>query len=100
YASREYYVVSFRLKLNFKNILYNNVFLAIGYIIGTIIYILIGYWEVIYLLGFIFSIVFIIKKSKLLGESFKKTKLFKRTFTDATMLYLANILKNLINHAD
>src|SRR5699024_7437143 len=46
---KEYYVVSFRLELNFKKIMLHNLFLSMGYLLGTYLFKLTGNWEYIYI---------------------------------------------------
>src|SRR5690625_3190737 len=98
--TKEYFIVSFRLILNFKNIVLNNVFLAIGYLVGTFVFTLVNYWEFIYIIGLIFSNIFIYRRSKLVKEGFKKTVFFKDTLKDSFYLYSAGLVKNLVTHAD
>lgn len=97
---REYFIVTFRLNLNFKRIVINNIYLSIGYFFGTYIFIVTEYWEFIYILGLILSNLFIFRKTNLIFEGFKKTKLFKKTLKDSLYLYSASLIKNLITQAD
>ena len=97
---KEYLSVSYRIILNFNGILLNNIFLSIGYIIGTGLFYITGYWEYIYLVGLIMSMIYMVFTTSLLTEPFIKTKLFKTTFKDFLILYGSGLLKNFLNYAD
>lgn len=97
---KEYLIVSYRISLNFKGILFNNIFLSIGYIAGTLLFYLSNYWEFIYLIGLVFSLVYITMTTKILFEPFRKTKIFKITFKEFLILYGANLIKSVLNYAD
>lgn len=49
WLGREYHIVAFRIKLNYKAILWNNLFLILGYLIGYFIFKATGYWQYIYI---------------------------------------------------
>ena len=97
---REYAIVVFRIKLDFVGIVINNLVMILGYIVGLLIFLCIGYWEIIYIMGLLFSIVYINKKSEIARESLNKTVLFKDTLKDLIILLSASLLLNLLNYAD
>lgn len=97
---REYLIVTFRLDLDFKAILYNNYFLGTGYIYGTYLFYLTGKWQFIFLLGYSFSLLYILRKSDLILEPLVITKLFKKTTSNTVILLLSSLLNNLLNYAD
>src|SRR5699024_7377606 len=57
----DYLIVSYRIKLDYKGIFFYNVLLSFGYLLGTFFYWFFNYWEVIYLMGLIFSFIFLFK---------------------------------------
>ena len=97
---REYLLVSFRIQLNYKGILINNIILGIGYLIGLMIFIKIGYWQFVYVIGVILSLIYITTNSNLLCEKFKKTKLFKVVTYKVVILFLSTFMKTVLNYAD
>lgn len=97
---REYLIVGFRLHLNFKAIMYNNYLLGIGYIYGTYLFYLTGKWQFIFLLGYGFSLFYILRKSDLILEPLVITKLFKKTTYNSAILLLSSLLKNVLSYAD
>src|SRR5699024_639586 len=59
----EYYVVAFRINLNYRAILLNNIFLGFGYLVGTFIFLKTSKWEYIFIFGLIFSNFYIAKNT-------------------------------------
>lgn len=97
---REYLIVTFRIKLNYKAILVNNIILGIGYSIGTILFYLTGYWYLVYIIGSGLSLIYITKNSNLLKESFVITKLFKKTTYKSLVLFCSSFLRTILSYAD
>lgn len=97
---REYFLVGFRLSLNYKKILENNIIQAIGYLIGLIIFNFLNYWELIYISGLLLSIYFIFKNSDLYKEGIVRSILFKDTFYQSCMLFISVFLKTFLTYAD
>lgn len=97
---REYLMVSFRLKLNYKGILVNNLILGVGYIVGTGLFYLIGIWQLVFIIGYGFSLFYIARNSSLLKETFATTKLFKKTSYNSLILFFSSFIKNILTYAD
>ncbi|MBA2175365.1 hypothetical protein H0266_10700 [Halobacillus locisalis] len=97
---REYLIVDFRLNLNYKAILFNNVILGVGYLFGTIIFYYTKIWEVIFVSGLVASLVYILINSSLLKDCFEITELFKRTTYKFSVLYFSGLMKTSISYAD
>ena len=97
---REYLMVSFRISLNYKGILNNNLILGLGYLIGTYLFYLTGYWYLIYIIGSMMSLVYIAKNTRILKEPFLKTYLFKSTSYKSLILFSSTFLKNLLSYSD
>lgn len=98
--AKDYLVVGFRLNLNYRNIFFNNLWLAVGYLVGTWLFSLLGYWQLIYLVGLIFSLIYIVTHLTLHKEAFGITSQFQETWKIGSQLYIAGLLKALINYAD
>lgn len=95
-----YFTVSFRVKLDYKAIVWNNVQLGIGYIVGYLFFLKTGKWEFVYLLGYGFSLIYIFRKSTLWKEPVKKTIFWKETLQDTGLLLLSGIMYSLLNYSD
>ncbi|CDD16771.1 polysaccharide biosynthesis protein [Clostridium sp. CAG:798] len=100
WLGREYHIVAFRIKLNYKAILWNNLFLILGYLIGYFIFKATGYWQYIYILGIVISYIYIYITSPICAEPFMKTKFWKDVSKDSVQLLIATFLARLINYAD
>lgn len=97
---KEYYIVSFRLNLNYKGIFTNNILLSIGYLVGTYIFYISGYWQAIFLMGLIFSTFYIFKNSDLPKEKYRRTTLFKKVTHKSIALYISSFLKIATTYLD
>ncbi|MEI4768788.1 hypothetical protein WAX74_03825 [Psychrobacillus sp. FJAT-51614] len=97
---KEYLVVTFRLVLNYRGILLNNLFMSLGYIVGSFIFLYFESWQLIYFIGLLFSLVYIVRHTSLHKERYKFSSLFKDTASKGMLLYIANLLKNILSYAD
>ncbi len=77
---RSYITVEYRLILNFKKILWCNVFGAIGYVVGIIILMMgASSWTIPFLCSELVSLVFILKSTHIYKEMLERTPLFSKT---------------------
>lgn len=97
---KAYTEVGFRLVLNYKAILANNMLQSLGFVVGAYITKISGIWEAIFILGYLFSCIFCITKTKLLSESNEKTILYSDVSKDTNKLIIATIISNMMNYAD
>src|SRR5699024_4612382 len=86
--------------LNFKGIVLNNIYLAVGYLIGTYIFVWTNYWEFIYIIGLILSIIYIYIYISLVCEGLGRTILCRNTLIYSLYLYPVRIVIHLVTHAD
>mgnify|MGYP005763987467 CR=1 FL=1 len=100
WIAREYLIVTFRLELNFKGIVINNIIMVVGYVVGLVLYSFTLYWQYVYILGISFSLIYIIKHSDIITEKIRITPLFKATFSELLFLIFASLINNLLNYAD
>lgn len=89
---RKYFIVYFRIKINYKNVLYSNVYLIVGYILGLIAFLVTYKWELILLMGELVSLLYIIRHSKFHTEAFVITKKFRETAKHSVILFMASLL--------
>lgn len=61
----DYLMISFRITLNYKKIVIDNSLIVLGYIIGAILFVSFGLWELIFIVGYLFALVFIFLNSTL-----------------------------------
>lgn len=99
-AFKSYYCVQFRLVLNFKKILIQNIFGAIGYLIGSFIVSRLNFWPLPFLLAEAFQIVYIFNNSHLHKENFQHTILFRKTLGKYLILIVTGLSTTLITYLD
>ena len=100
WLAREYFLVAFRLIINYKAILLCNVIMVGGYGIGYLLFLGTRVWQVIYICGLLCSLAYCFIRSRLWKEPFKITPLFKHTSTQGLLLLIAKILNRLLVYAD
>lgn len=100
WLGREYHIVAFRISLNYKAILLNNLYLTLGYGLGYIVFRITNYWQFIYILGMLISYVYIYINSDICKEPFVKTIFWKNVLKDNLLLLISVIFARLINYAD
>ena len=98
--TREYLSVSFRLQLNYKLILMNNVMLSVGYLVGTILFLYTETWQYVFVAGYGLSLFHIIKHTNLYKEPLKITVFFKATTYKSIILLCSSLLRNVLSYAD
>lgn len=97
---RAYYIVDFRLNLNFKKQIITNIYLVFGYILGGIVCFISGYWALIFLFGEMVSIVYVFTSSNLKKEKWVFTEKIKNTIKIYSSLTLMSLLGNVIVYFD
>ena len=100
WLAREYFIVAFRIKLNYIHILISNITLVIGYAAGYLLFKATGRWQYIYLLGLACSLAFIFWKSDLWKEPLKRTDSFRGITIQTVLLTLAGLLTRITTYAD
>ncbi len=97
---REYYIVAYRIKINYLFITINNAILTIGYVFGYWLFLKCEYWQIVYLTALILSLIFIVFTTDIWKEPFRKTELFKEVSIQSVWLLVAGLLGRIISYAD
>ncbi len=97
---KEYYIVAFRIQINYKAIVLNNLIMVIGYVIGYAFYIFSDYWQMIYLAGYAFSLVYVMCRSDLWKEKIAITPFFRYTSTQTILLFISGLFGRILSYAD
>lgn len=97
---REYLVVEYRISINYRAILFANIWQAAGQLLGLAIFFLTGLWSSIYLMAYLVSDVYLLRTTALWKEPFALTAEFRHTLNDTASLGLANSFNKLTNYAD
>lgn len=100
WLARDYYVVVFRIRLNYYFIFLDNCILSVGHIIGWRLFVATGDWQLVYIIGYAASLTFIITQSALWKEPLERTGLFYIVTKESIILMVANVLNRLMTYAD
>lgn len=95
----DYFSIAFRLVLNFKKIVIDNVLIVIGYGIGTVLFLKIGYWELIFICGYLLGSIYVLVNTNLWKSSpgTKEGKFLTRQYSE---LSASDLLKNSSTYCD
>lgn len=97
---REYAIVAFRIVINYAALLRCNLCLVIGYIIGFVCCEKTGCWQLIYIIGYGVSLLYIQHKSLIFREKLTITPMFKTVGKESVLLTIAVMLSRLMSYAD
>ena len=97
---RAYYIVDYRLKLNYKKQLVSNIILSVGYLIGIFIGRKLIVWPLPFLLGETLSLIYTFHTSELIREPFRLTTFTINIIKAFILLMGCNILANVLVYLD
>lgn len=97
---RAYYLVAYRIDINYKQNLYVNIVMAIFYIIGAYVIITYASWPFVFALPCLACLVYIGITSDIIREPLKITCYFKDSFKVVTLLILSGIIGNITMYLD
>ena len=97
---RMYYIVAFRIKLDYTGILINGLLLSVGYAVGYYLYIYLHKWELIYITANVAALAHIFLSTDIFYESLTKTVLYRDTWRRMIGIYGADVTKTCMTYAD
>lgn len=97
---RVYLIVYFRIDFEYEKILYTNLIMAFGYVIGIVFFIKTKLWWLIFLIGEFFGLVYLINKSKFLLEKSNLSKDFKPLLKETFSLMFSNGITSGLSYLD
>lgn len=97
---RIYLEVYFRLDFDYNKILILNAILITGYVIGLIIFTFYPYWWLIFLIGEIMAVIYLMKKTRILLEKPKITEEFPDLIKDTLHLMFSNGISTSLGYLD
>ena len=95
-----YLLSYFRLRLQFKEGVIESLFLALGYIIGIVLSFLVDVWTLPFLISYIFANAYLIYKTGVFKEGFKRTSLCRGTVAEYSSLSLSYLIKSGMTYVD
>lgn len=97
---RDYHLVAFRLNINYPYIMFSNLLLIPGYLVGWLLFQIDGRWQWIYIFGNLSALVFILTKSRLWCEPIETDVAFTRICGQTALLFTSNMLNRITTYAD
>lgn len=97
---REYWIVSYRLALNYRHILLNNLCMAVGYIAGYGLFVFTGFWEFVYLAGLMLSLIYLVCTTELWREPLRLDCFFPALARESGILLGSSLLGKSTAYAD
>lgn len=95
-----YLYVEFRINLNYKRILIHSLLSMVGYIVGYYLFKVNHNWVLIYLIGYLLSLIYDLLKTDLLKQPIIRTKLFNETAKHLIILLISGILISIGAYVD
>jgi len=96
-----YYLTKFHLSLDYSKIFIISIIESAGYFSGYGLFILTGYWQLIYIFGYGFCLLFhVLLRNPLISEPIHTTRLFKKTSRHMFVLTVASLLASTLTYID
>lgn len=98
--ARSYYSVIYRLVINYRNNLFLNITMSVGYVVGVYLLLNIVEWSIVFILANALGLVFIFVSSSIIREPFKITNQFRRTLIHTVILVGSSLISNSTAYMD
>lgn len=98
-GTHDYFMIAFRIVLNYKKIVIDNFLIVVGYGLGMYIFTKTGLWEVIFISGYLFGTVFVLLNTRL-WKSKPRTKEGGYLIRQYGELSASDLLKNASTYCD
>lgn len=97
----DYYMIAYRIILDYKKIVIDNIAIVIGYGVGTVAFLLTGLWEIIFIIGYLFGTVYVLATTSL-WKSIPKARISKRNSVvkEYSELSVSALLTNASTYCD
>ena len=92
--------VGFRLNLDFRKMFENKFIGGIGYLIGYIIYLKYEFWQIIFMIAFLFQAIHSYAYTRIYKEKFSKSYKFQSTLKSFYDLSISTLLKKALQYFD
>lgn len=97
---KSYYLVAFRISIDYKKNLIANIAMCVGYAIGSFVLLSFLHWSWAFTLANVLCIAYICKVSRIVFEPCRLTDLFGRTSRSYVMLMAGGLLGNMTTYLD
>ena len=97
---RTYYLVTYRLTINYKRNLIANAFSSVGYCFGVLILLKYFSWPWVFLPADLLTLIYIYFTGRIIQEPFRKTPLFEDSVKVTTALLIGGLIGNITTYLD
>ncbi|EKN62761.1 hypothetical protein P9E76_11795 [Schinkia azotoformans] len=97
---RTYYMVFYRVKLEFFNNMIFSLIISIGYILGALLTSITKYWPIAFLIGELFGCIYLYFTTSFYKEPLSRTVNYKSTVNKYLILIVTTLIGNLILYLD
>ena len=95
----DFYAIEYRLILNYKKIIMDNVFIILGYALGLFIFYKTLIWEYIFIVGYLLGTVFVLSTTKIWRKGYN-LKIDKLMLNEYLQLSMSSALNNSTVYCD
>lgn len=97
----DYITVQYRIELEFRKILINNLILSVGYILGlACLYFVADYWQIVFIVPYLMTMVYDLINTDYIREPLKVTPLFNDTVKQYFILFGSTLLHTAVTYGD
>ena len=100
YLYHDYIFAQYRLELNYKKILINNVVLVVGYFIGLGIFFVYPKWQIVMISAYLLGGIYDFFNTTFIREPVKVTPMFRATAKKISLLTCSQALSSTITYCD
>ncbi len=100
YLYHDYIFAQYRLELNYKKILINNVVLVVGYFIGLGIFFVYPKWQIVMISAYLLGGIYDFFNTTFIREPIKVTPMFRATAKKISLLTCSQALSSTITYCD
>lgn len=97
---KSYYLVTFRLSIDYKRNLIANILMGCGYVVSSLFLLSFLHWSWAFTLSNVICIIYIARVSNIVFEPFKITSYFGESIRSYVMLITGGLLSNLTTYLD
>lgn len=97
---KSYFEVEFRIKLDYTAVFVNNILQGIGFLAGILLFQLTHIWQLVFLFGNLFGLIFVLRKSSIKKEPCVRTELYNEIKRDSNMLAIATFGLSIMSYSD
>lgn len=100
FTYHDYIMVEYNVNLEYNKILINNVILSVGYILGYLVFYYFRFWQIVFIVPYVFTSVYDFFNTTYIKEKIKITPLFSSTLKVYFGLLAASLLTSIISYSD